>query len=236
MTSSAQQRLRETSRQTSRSATWAAERGPKYPQASYYRARYYDSLSGRFLSEDPANFDGGTNFYPYVNNGPTDWFDPVGLQRQKSRKKPKPPVDPCPPEKRCFFNWLDGPLGKLGNDLGTTKTLMFTMAAKEGGWTPKDLAHNMPLNNPFGVNNIKNGEATGNIKYPSIGEAVAAWNKMYGARVRGIKRADDFVYELQHPAPPAHPYNTKSAATYEDDFQDIYDSVVKFMKLCGISP
>jgi RHS repeat-associated protein len=29
----------------------------------YYRARYYDPTVGRFLSEDPLQFEAGTNFY-----------------------------------------------------------------------------------------------------------------------------------------------------------------------------
>ncbi|MFZ0960816.1 MAG: RHS repeat-associated core domain-containing protein [Terriglobia bacterium] len=29
----------------------------------YYRACYYDPLSGRFLNEDPIRFNGGINFY-----------------------------------------------------------------------------------------------------------------------------------------------------------------------------
>ena len=44
----------------------------------YYRARYYDSATGRFLSEDPLGFGGGNNFYPYVGNNPTDFSDPDG--------------------------------------------------------------------------------------------------------------------------------------------------------------
>ena len=32
----------------------------------YYRARYYDPAIGRFISEDPIGFGGGTNFYAYV--------------------------------------------------------------------------------------------------------------------------------------------------------------------------
>jgi hypothetical protein len=47
--------------------------------ASYYRARYYDLTIGRFLSEDPLEVDGGdVNFYRYVWDNPTDFFDPVG--------------------------------------------------------------------------------------------------------------------------------------------------------------
>ncbi len=46
----------------------------------YYRARYYDSLTGRFTSEDPVGFDlGGMNFYAYVENNPTALVDPLGL-------------------------------------------------------------------------------------------------------------------------------------------------------------
>jgi RHS repeat-associated protein len=44
----------------------------------YYRARYYDSLTGRFLSEDPINFKAGVNFYLYVYNRPTRLRDPRG--------------------------------------------------------------------------------------------------------------------------------------------------------------
>jgi len=40
------------------------------PQAApyYYRARYYDPSTGRFLSEDPARFSRRENFCPYVSS------------------------------------------------------------------------------------------------------------------------------------------------------------------------
>jgi len=44
----------------------------------YYRARYYDSATGRFLSEDPDRFAAGINFYPYVLNNPVRFRDPSG--------------------------------------------------------------------------------------------------------------------------------------------------------------
>jgi len=45
----------------------------------YYRARYYDSSAGRFVSEDSVRFDANdANFYRYVKNGPADFADPSG--------------------------------------------------------------------------------------------------------------------------------------------------------------
>jgi RHS repeat-associated protein len=45
----------------------------------YYRARYLDSSTGRFLSEDPVKFYAGVNFYTYALNSPTYWIDPSGF-------------------------------------------------------------------------------------------------------------------------------------------------------------
>jgi RHS repeat-associated protein len=45
----------------------------------HYRARYYDSSVGRFISEDPNRFLSGSNFYSYVKNGPTTLVDPFGM-------------------------------------------------------------------------------------------------------------------------------------------------------------
>jgi uncharacterized protein RhaS with RHS repeats len=45
----------------------------------YYRARFYDPASGRFISEDPLGFGGGTNFYTYAHDNPANDTDPLGL-------------------------------------------------------------------------------------------------------------------------------------------------------------
>lgn len=45
----------------------------------YYRARYYDPGTGRFLSEDPSSFDGqDVNFYIYAHSNPVLFNDPSG--------------------------------------------------------------------------------------------------------------------------------------------------------------
>jgi RHS repeat-associated protein len=45
----------------------------------YYRARYYDSITGRFVSEDPTRFKTGIDFYAYALNNPIVFRDPTGL-------------------------------------------------------------------------------------------------------------------------------------------------------------
>jgi len=46
----------------------------------YYRARYYDQNTGRFLTEDPLGHTGGINFYEFVSNDPSNRVDPLGLR------------------------------------------------------------------------------------------------------------------------------------------------------------
>jgi RHS repeat-associated protein len=80
MTPSVQQAPRDGSCQSSCSVIWSAQTAPEYPQAPYYRARYYDPAAGRFLSEDPVGFNGGLDFYTYVANSSANLVDPSGQQ------------------------------------------------------------------------------------------------------------------------------------------------------------
>jgi RHS repeat-associated protein len=49
---------------------------------NYLRFRYVDSTIGRFMSEDPLEFEGGFNFYTYVQNNPLLFSDPFGLSSE----------------------------------------------------------------------------------------------------------------------------------------------------------
>ena len=54
---------------------WDAEAG-----LYYYRARWYDAETGRFVGEDPLSFAAGdTNLSRYVGNNPTNFTDPSGM-------------------------------------------------------------------------------------------------------------------------------------------------------------
>jgi len=50
----------------------------------YYRARYLDPDSGRFISKDPIGFEAGDPvLYGYVSNNAVNWTDPLGLLQFK---------------------------------------------------------------------------------------------------------------------------------------------------------
>lgn len=75
---------------TEQRSEWARQQGVVNPirfQGQYHdhetglhynRYRYYDPGVGRFVSQDPISFAGGTNFYQYASN-PVIWIDPLGL-------------------------------------------------------------------------------------------------------------------------------------------------------------
>jgi len=41
--------------------------------------RFYDPVTGRYVSADPIGLAGGMNLYAYVQNDPVNWVDPWGL-------------------------------------------------------------------------------------------------------------------------------------------------------------
>ena len=91
----------------------------------YMRARYYDPLNGRFISEDPLGFDGGdVNLYVYGSNNPLLVVDPWGLESSWATYGPNgvitgeigiQPVIPIP----NIRIGIDSPVG------GVTTTLPF---------------------------------------------------------------------------------------------------------------
>ena len=105
----------------------------------YYRFRYFDPTVGRFVSEDPIGFDGGINFYLYVQNNPSLLIDPFGLSSMT-------------------FNRANGSLtlyDKDGNVVAVCTAANNTTRSSNGPWpngTYPFSSHNHPPdpNGPYG--------------------------------------------------------------------------------------
>ena len=52
----------------------------------YNLLRFYDSISGRFINQDPIRSFGGENFYHFAFNAQS-WIDPLELEHVESYKR-----------------------------------------------------------------------------------------------------------------------------------------------------
>jgi RHS repeat-associated protein len=95
----------------------------------FYRARYYDPQTGRFISRDPIGLKNGFAVYAYVKNNPTRYSDPLGTfippptvgipVSQPTPSDPEPPDGAAPPHESDGC-WQDpgGTFGGIGKGDG----------------------------------------------------------------------------------------------------------------------
>ena len=74
-----------------------------------FRARWYDSVTGRWLSKDPIGLSGGLNLYAFCDNDPIGSRDPFGQRGRKQKDDDNHEED--------GNGILDSDLGKLSTEL-----------------------------------------------------------------------------------------------------------------------
>ncbi len=74
----------------------------------YYRERYYNPETKRFLSEDPLGLMADINSYAYVGNNPTGFTDPFGVCRDPGGKGVRVCVQTFIPTKTTSFGLFKG--------------------------------------------------------------------------------------------------------------------------------
>jgi len=110
----------------------------------FYRARYYDPSLGRFLHEDPIGFaGGGLNAFVYVDNNPTNWTDPLGLQARPTGPPPVPVPGATPDN---GWKWNPDPRNSRGGSWGPQKPLP-RQSQPSGTW---DLEGHWDIDNGLG--------------------------------------------------------------------------------------
>jgi RHS repeat-associated protein len=149
----------------------------------YYRARYFDSSMGRFLSEDPLELDGGIDFYTYVDNDPVDLDDPTGLYRTG----PKVPV-PLNPALNKFMTCMDK----------CTGTSLFVTATSNG--KHQDPGHAAGTS----LDILPPGGISSSSVFCCAGKCGAAWGINEGPGGVKTTYTTGFNYHLQLVA-PRHP-------------------------------
>jgi RHS repeat-associated protein len=154
--------------------------GREYDNAiglTYYRARWYSSELGRFVSEDPIGFAGGdVNLYAYVGNNPLRFVDPSGNQRFAERwdknevergiEMQQHVMSMQPPQrKKTFFETM--PIGqkkavcdqvreliRRENDYGTYRASLMSSVTVGGGTSLIKLKNEDLQNLPYKSNGI----------------------------------------------------------------------------------
>ncbi len=130
----------------------------------YNRARFYNSQTGRFISEDPLGFGGGdSNLYRYVGNAPTGLTDPTGLTISQG----------------AINHWPTGPTMSVGQFCGYAAPVA-CLYAGAFGFVPgavcgavSIVACNLANNQPAWSNNFQNWYGVATIPLPPVSGFIA---------------------------------------------------------------
>lgn len=163
----------------------------------FYRARYYNSMLQRFISEDPMDFAAGdTSLFGYVNEDPTNSGDYSGLCRK----------DPCADTDAVSFvrsHWSDA--AKIASAIEVPTENVLGIAAEESGYGTSRIA--LEDDNFFGIHaNPKalppfatrsDSTADGPVAtFDSFYDSGRSFDAKFGGDVHGLSNPIDFTNAL----------------------------------------
>jgi RHS repeat-associated protein len=166
-----------------------------------FRARWYDPVTGRWLSNDPIGISGGLNQYVFCANNPVNFRDPLGLCTEGS-------------EESSFMAWLHGILDAGGTVEPTpfcdlSNALIYSV---QGQWGNAGISvagvipyiGDVGKAGKYGSKVFKAGNKLAKKQVHSVGQELGisgVARKEFGAFIEKTKRmegrggADNFTYE-----------------------------------------
>ena len=110
----------------------------------YLRNRYYDSSTGRFITEDPAK--DGTNWYSYCAGDPVNFVDPWGLEYVIISGGAYAPNDDWP------YEFIAPAIQKINDLQAENSNESISWIVSNIGYTDEQIQEIMDVSNDLGVN------------------------------------------------------------------------------------
>ncbi|MEN8145021.1 MAG: RHS repeat-associated core domain-containing protein, partial [Gemmatimonadota bacterium] len=179
---------------------------PEAPQVSFFRNRYYDAFTGRFLQEDPIGNAGGINLYAYAGSAPARFLDAFGLCIQSASNDGC--IDLSPREEGSdTIDYEDGTAAYgercVELDPDVCALVLNTLEEDEGVWTVKaDYTGHKCANSIAKACMVKFADGKGGIIYldvPGLQWQFREWEKRFSIH-------DVAMQSLLHEAAHAYGY------------------------------
>jgi len=174
--------IRSTSGHSGNSCLFNSRRWDSDAGLYYFRARFYDPKSGRFISPDPVRFWGGWNLYTYVNNDPVNWADPLGLR----------PLDILP---KVITDLIPESIKKLTPDaagitgsISAGKFVGFKMGVNYEYFGPNDPRNGFYLLGGLGMLSGKSLSVTGNMAKNLSDDPALPWEGLFLSPEGGARK------------------------------------------------
>jgi RHS repeat-associated protein len=188
----------------------------------YFRARYYDPVLSRFISEDPIGLLGGFNVYAYAGGDPVNWIDPLGLKMSR-----KTYVELCDFVRKYYTD-----AAEAGQNAPLPAEFILALSAHESKRGKSDAARDA-RGNFFGQTKPGGGLMTQGGFRNGADYFVKNWRNQYARGGQPPETIRDFVTNLT--SDPSKMYNElgkdgQGDPEWREKVTDRYNEVVEVLK------